>query len=80
MTEQGQGQVPPGYRAARLVILGALLAALVAAPAVPGVAGFARGAWQQAGQVVAYFLAPLRGGPEPAPPAPAPTPTPSRSR
>ncbi|MGC5052854.1 hypothetical protein ACLQ2S_15535 [Micromonospora sp. DT48] len=76
MTEQGNAQLPPSHRAARLVILGALLAALVAAPAEPHVAGFARGAWQQAGQVVAYFLTPLRGPAEPVPPAPE---TPSTS-
>ena len=88
MAEQGQGRVPPSHRAARLVILGALLAAF----ALPGAGGFTRGAWDQAGQVVAYFLGPLRGKAEPVPsptpsatparpkPKPKPKPTPTRSR
>ncbi|MGB2567908.1 hypothetical protein ACPFP2_05575 [Micromonospora citrea] len=79
MAEQGKGWVPPGHRAARLVILGALLAALAAGVAAPAMAGLARGTWDQAAQVVAYFLAPLRGGAEPVPPT-TPTPTPARPK
>ncbi|MEH0932256.1 hypothetical protein [Micromonospora sp. CPCC 205558] len=76
MAEQGQGGMPPGHRAARLVLLGALLAAFAAGVVSPAADGFTRGAWEQAGQVVAYFLAPLRERATPVPP-PTPSPTPT---
>ncbi|MEV4721245.1 hypothetical protein AB0J94_28980 [Micromonospora noduli] len=79
MAEQGQGGLPPGHRAARLVLLGALLAALAAGVVSPAADGYTRGAWEQAGQVVAYFLAPLRDRATPAPP-PTPSPTPAKPK
>ncbi|RAO31961.1 hypothetical protein ONO23_03721 [Micromonospora noduli] len=79
MAEQEQGGLPPGHRAARLVLLGALLAALAAGVVSPAADGYTRGAWEQAGQVVAYFLAPLRDRATPAPP-PTPSPTPAKPK
>ncbi|MFD6680162.1 hypothetical protein [Micromonospora parva] len=79
MAEQGQGGVPPGHRAARLVLFGALLAACGGGLASPAADGFTRGAWEQAGQVVAYFLAPLREQATP-PPPPTPSPTPVKPK
>ncbi|MEU7753074.1 hypothetical protein AB0B57_23425 [Micromonospora sp. NPDC049101] len=81
MTEQGQGGLPPGHRAARLVLLGALVAALAAGVVSPAADGFTRGAWDQVGQVVAYFLAPLRDRATPPPtPTPSPSPTPVKPK